>query len=79
MTASAKTVPGTADHDSGMIAPTVPHRKALKRSLDPGNPPTRSGGTLSRQTVTGSLAGIIVSPLFRQATAALHCEKTYVR
>src|SRR3954447_26999270 len=79
MTASAKTVPGTADHDTCMIAPTVPHRKAPRKGSGiRSNPPTRSGGTLSRQTVTGSLEGIIVSPLFRQATAALHCEKTYV-
>jgi len=89
MTAPAKTVPGTADHDTCMIAPTVPGCKRLleglsdELSLQPiesgANPATRNGGTLSRQTVTGSLAGIIVSPLFRQAPAALHCEKTCVR
>src|SRR4051812_11228393 len=35
MTASAKTVPGTADHDSCMIAPTVPHRKGPCKDAGP--------------------------------------------
>jgi len=33
MTASAKTVPGAADHDICMIAPTVPGRKGLLQGL----------------------------------------------
>jgi hypothetical protein len=35
MTASAKTVPGTADHDSCMIAPTVPHCKGPCKDVGP--------------------------------------------
>src|SRR3954452_21188946 len=35
MTASAKTVPGTADHDSCMIAPTVPHYKGPCKDVGP--------------------------------------------
>jgi hypothetical protein len=56
MTASAKTVPGTADHDSCMIAPTVPHRKGPQK--DSWNP-SKSARTLRWNSVAANRHGIV--------------------
>ena len=75
-------------HGNDMIAPTARHRKGragphgtyLEPVWNLFVPGLRNGdGTAQRHTVTGSLVGIIVSPLFRPATAALHCDKIRVR
>jgi len=64
-----------------MIAPTVRRCKGRRRRARSihGLTAPLGCGTGKRHTVTGSLAGITLWPLFRLGPAALHCEKIRVR
>ena len=64
-----------------MIALTDLRRKgALTGSAGTdGSSGSAGSGRLGIAVVTGSLAGIIIPPHFRQPTAALNCEKESLR